>query len=190
MKKEQNINEKLNFEKIWLLFQETDRQFKETANQFKETDKKILKLQQNISGIGNNIGEVTEDYFYSALSTTLEVGDVKYNYVDRNVTYKTKKRQAEYDIVLINDTRLLVIEIKHKLHPSDVEKFAKINLPLFKNLFPEYSTYNIYGAVAGMTIPDKSKEKAEQYGLLVITQSQTDNNITVLNNRDFQAREY
>jgi len=32
------------FERVWQMFQETDKKFKETADQIKETDKKVNKL--------------------------------------------------------------------------------------------------------------------------------------------------
>ena len=35
----------LTFEKVWQMFQETDKRFKETDRQFKESDKKLKKLE-------------------------------------------------------------------------------------------------------------------------------------------------
>ena len=154
----------------------------------KKLDAKMSKLSAQISGIGNNIGEVTEDYFYSSISTTLNVNGIQYNSAEKNYTYKTKKKQAEYDIVLINSTRLLVIEVKHKLHPNDVEKFATQQLPLFKELFPEYKNYDIYGAVAGITIPEKSIKMANELGLYVFTQSQDSDNMLILNPEGFEPK--
>jgi len=40
----------LNFEKIWQLFQGTDRRFKETDLKFQETDKKMKALQELFEG--------------------------------------------------------------------------------------------------------------------------------------------
>ncbi|NLO52090.1 MAG: hypothetical protein GX103_13135, partial [Bacteroidales bacterium] len=34
----------LNFDQVWLMFQETDKKFKETNKKFKETDKKFKEL--------------------------------------------------------------------------------------------------------------------------------------------------
>jgi hypothetical protein len=38
--------EKLDFEKVWSMFQETDKQFKETDKQFKETDKQFKETKE------------------------------------------------------------------------------------------------------------------------------------------------
>ena len=67
----------LNFEKVWLMFKETDKKFKETDSRFKETDKEfqetkeelretgryIKELSKNLGGIGNSNGYYAEQFF-------------------------------------------------------------------------------------------------------------------------------
>jgi len=80
----------LTFEKVWQMFQETDKQFKETRLQMQETDRKFKetdrKFQETdkkfketdralkhatkiVSGLGINIGEQAEEYFKGALGS-------------------------------------------------------------------------------------------------------------------------
>ena len=42
------MEQELSFEKIWLLFQETDRKFKETDRKFQETDKEIKEASKSL----------------------------------------------------------------------------------------------------------------------------------------------
>ncbi len=61
---------------------------------------------------------------------------------------------------------MIVIEVKYKLHPKDVQKFYDNQLPLFKVLFPEYADKKIIGAVAGMAVPKESEDVAKSLGYL------------------------
>ena len=150
------------------------------------TKEKLDKLFQTVSGIGNNLGDVAEDYFYSSISSTQNVNGIKYEYIDRN---KTRQNKGEYDIVLINSERILVVEVKHKLHPNDITVFHEKRLPKFLEIFPEYKNYAIYGAVAGLTVPKLSIETANKLGLYVFTQSQDSDNMIILNPEGFEPKE-
>ncbi len=153
------------------MFQETDKKFKETEKMFQENAKETKKLKEMIFGIGYNNGDVAEDFFYNVFSATKQVGDVHYDFIDRNRERRKKRLEGEYDIILVNANNLLVVEVKYKLHPNDVTKFAKKNLPNFKELFPEYKNYTVYGAVATFALPPDSYELAVKYGLQIFTQS-------------------
>ena len=158
---------------------------KEYEERQKKLDEKLAKLSTQISGIGNNLGDVAEDYFYSSISSANTINGIKYDYIDKN---KTRQNKGEYDIVLINSERILVIEVKHKLHPNDVIKFHNTQLPSFLKIFPEYKNYAIYGAVAGLTVPRESIKKANELGLYVFTQSQDTDNMLILNPEGFEPK--
>jgi len=44
----------------------------------------------------------------------------------------------------------------------------------FKRLYPHDNRYQIYGAVAGMTMPQKAIELAQQYRIIALTQEGND----------------
>ena len=175
----------LDFDQVWKMFQETDKQFKETDKKFQETDRKLKRLSEIASGLGINLGEVAEDFFRGALENRNELWGFPYSHVD-SLKRTTKQKQGQYDIVLFNEETIMVIEVKQKLHPNDVDVFYNRKLPEFKNLFPEYKDKNLIGAVASFTIPDDSKEKAISYGFLVL--AQTDQKIKVLNDSQFKPQ--
>ncbi len=175
-------NQFVSFEDIKLLFRETDKKFqdteriikessRETEKMFQENAKEIKELKDMIFGIGYNNGDVAEDFFYNGFSSTLQVGVVHYDYIARNSERRNKRIEGEYDIILVNTEKLLVVEVKYKLHPNDVTKFVEKKLPNFKELFPEYKNYAVYGAVATFALPPDSYKLAVKYGLQIFTQS-------------------
>ncbi len=202
----------LTFEKVWLMFQETDKKFQETERlmkeQSRETDKKfqetdrmfqetrkevrettrsVRSLSKNIGGIGNNLGEVAEEYFRGALKSMKEFAGVKIEFAG-NLHKRLQNLEAEYDVVLFGKDTLIVIEAKHKLTRDDVLQFINKSLPAFKPLFPLYSNFRIIGAVAGMTAQKTAIEEAISKGLYVITQS--GQKIRLLNPEGFEPKEY
>ena len=89
--------EGLSFEKVWLLFKETDKKikqafeelaesmketderFKETDVKFKETDKKLeslIKSNQRFSNFINNYADTTEIMFYEQYNNLLKTFSV------------------------------------------------------------------------------------------------------------------
>ncbi len=197
----------LTFEKVWLMFQETDKRFQETSLQFKETkkiiqetsllikenekqqketDRKLKHVSEIVSGLGINLGEQAEDYFKGALENMDEIYGIPYEQV-ASMEKKNKTFQGQYDIVLYNGDRMVVIEVKNKLHPADVDDFHARKLPLFKKLFPEYTTKKIIGGLAALNIPKDAADKAQQLGYLVI--SRWGQKIKVLNKKGSGLRE-
>ncbi|MEF8983540.1 MAG: hypothetical protein V5A51_03005 [Bacteroidales bacterium] len=177
----------LTFEKVWQMFQETDRMFKETGKKFEETDRKIDRLAKLYGGVSENSRDVAEEFFRRGLEARDALFGIPYDQVAR-LEKRTRQLQGEYDIVLYNGEYMIVIEVKYKLHPDDVEDFLNRKLPAFKPLFPEYSDQKLIGAVAGMSVPADIYETAEKNGLLVLTQS--GENISVMNPRDFVLKEF
>ena len=191
----------LTFEKVWRMFQETDKMFKETEKRFKdieqsfkemekrskETDLKIDKLAKLYGGVSENSRDVAEEFFRRGLEVRDSLFGIPYDQVAR-LQKKTRQLQGEFDIVLYNGDYMVVIEVKYKLHPDDVEDFVNRKLPAFKPLFPEYADKELIGAVAAMSVPSSSYELAEKNGLLVLTQS--GENISVMNPPDFDYKAY
>ena len=209
----------LNFEKVWLMFQETDKKFRETDRKFQDTDRKfqdtdrkfqdtervmkeqskeadrrfmetdriVREVTREVGGIGNNLGEVAETYFFQALENIPEVSGIKIEQVGK-LNKKTRELQRQYDVVLFGRDTLIVVEVKHKLETKDIVAYCEKSLPVLKQLFPEYARYKVIGAVAGMTATDVAVELAFNMGLLVFTQS--DQEVQLLNPDDFQPKQY
>ena len=217
---EQNLNipdsTGLTFEKVWLMMQKSDERFerrwqkereerlerevkleKERLERKKERDlqwekdkEETMKLKEMIFGLGSNLGQIAEDYFYNSVASDKKVGGIQYDRITRNLKMETKKLNGEYDIVLINSNHLLVIEVKQKPHINSLEKFVNKQLPIFKELFPEYAHYKIYGGIAGMSFEKNILKYAKEKGLYILTQNQESKNVQLLNSEDFKAKEF
>jgi hypothetical protein len=184
----------LTFEKVWKMFQETDTKFQETDKKFQQTDKKmqetdrkIDKLARLYGGVSENSRDVAEEFFRKGLEARQALFGIPYDQVAR-LEKKTRKLQGEYDIVLYNGDYMIVIEVKYKVHPNDVEDFVHRKLPAFKPLFPEYADKKIIGGVAAMAVSGHSYELAGKNGLLVLTKS--GESISVMNPKDFVLKEF
>lgn len=175
----------LNANVIWQLFketdkkfQETDKKFQETDRMFKETDKKLDRyakewdeIKKELGGIGKSNGEIADEYFFSALDKSLRVGKMTFDYISRNLHRKKKLMEAEYDIVLWNDHKVIIIEVKYNFRMDQLRKFYTEKLKKFKSLFPEYKRFKVFGGIAGMTMPHEVAETAQEYGFYVLTQN-------------------
>ena len=197
------------FEKVWLMFQASDKkwqeterflkeksleterlmkeQSRETDKRFKETERLVRNLSQNIGGLNNTVGEVAEEYFLRALEKFAEVAGVKIQRVGK-LYGQTKELQREYDVVLFGQNALIAVEVKHKLEEKDVITYCEKSLPALKQLFPEYAAYKVIGGVAGMTARKGAVKLAIEKGLLVFTQS--GQKVVQLNPEGFKPREF
>ena len=169
-------------------FKETDLKFKETAENFKETDKKFKEVLGELGGIGNNNGAIAEDFFGTALANTMKVGDLEFESIDFNLRRKHKNTMAEYDIILYNETKVIVIEVKYHLQKEHLRKIYEGGLKKFRPLFPHYNKYKLYGAVAALSFEKGAIEEAEKYGFYVLTQN--NKQFFIANSEGFQPKEF
>ena len=209
----------LNFDKIWQMFQETDKKFQEidkrlketntkiqeidkrfkeremllkeksleTSEPFKETERILRRAFKKVGGLGTDFGEAAKEYFFVALQKLPEIAGVR---IERLTKQRgtMKDLEREYDVVLFGQDTLIIVEVKHKLETKDVVAFYNKSLPVFKQLFPVYTSCKIIGAVAGMTATPEAVEQALAMGLLVFTQS--DQKVRLLNPEGFEPKEF
>ncbi len=91
----------------------------------------------------------------------------------------------EVDVFAVNGDVAVAVEVKSRLSRQDVEYFLGC-LERFKQSFPHYAAYDIYGAVAGIEIDEGVDRLAYQRGLFVI--KQTGDTVMIANNSTFQPK--
>ena len=162
----------LSFEKVWLMFQETDKKFK-------ETDKKINQLERLFT---SQWGKLVESLVEGDIITILNQRGIK-------VTDTLKRRSGrrdgidyEFDIIAINGSEIVIIEVKTTLRPEDIRNFLK-KLKQAKNWMPEYSDKKVYGAIAFISEDSGTVAMAEKKGLFVIRA--TGDSASIVNTDDF-----
>ena len=145
---------------------ETDRIIKETAQQMKETDKKIKELSTRFS---STTGHIIEGLMSSSAIKIYEEAGIKIDSLCKNFKRKNKSLnlEMEMDVVLLNDTQVVVEEVKASCDKKDVEKFFH-NMENFKLLYDEYADKEVFGAVAAVNYEDGADTYARNLGLFVV----------------------
>jgi len=178
---------------------ETDEKFKETdrilSEKFSETSKSINELKESIKnislelgGIGKSNGQMAEEFFFSALSNQMSLGKLNFDFIDRNLRRKRNKTEAEFDMIMYNSYKVVIVEVKYKFTLHQLREFYEKRIKKFKILCPEYKDYKLYGCIAGMVIEKNVLEEAENYGFMIITQNNQD--IEIINSKDFEPKTY
>jgi hypothetical protein len=148
----------------------TDAQLALLIAQQKEGELQLAETKRILSGIGINLGDVAEDFFGNTLQEKKMLGDIQFDAVALQLKAHKGKVQDEFDIVMYNGHAIGLVEVKHKVHPSDIEKLVSTKLPNFRKLFPQYADFDFYLGIAGMSIPNTAADLAEKAGLAVLRQ--------------------
>jgi hypothetical protein len=146
----------------------------ETSAQMAQTDKKIARMEAGIErvnkrlgAIGENQGNITEEYFYNSLRAKPVLGDIKFDRVTPNLIVGKKGQDSEFDIVMVNGTSVALIEVKQKAHINDLDQVLA-QIKKFRALCPEYKNFNLYGGIAGFSVPTDVVNAAHDKGLFVL----------------------
>ena len=144
----------------------TDAQLAKTDAQLAKTDERLNRVASMVGSMGNNQGDVAEEYFVNSLKDNLELLGKHYDVLIPNFTIKSKQTTDEYDILLVNGEELAMIEVKYKLHPNDIKTLEK-KISNLKAL-PQYKNYKIYAGVAGFKVPQETIDIAIANGYFVL----------------------
>ncbi len=153
------------------LDEKLDRLSAELSLTDRRLERKLDRLSDIVGGISNNNGYFAEDLFIAALEKRPQLGAIQFDSLHSH--YKGASRKGfeyEYDILLQNGDYIGLVEVKYRLHPEAVRKFATEALPRFKEIFPQFSDKKLVGAVASTSIPVEAIEEARKYGLAVMAQ--------------------
>lgn len=149
----------------------TDEQLAKTDAQLAKTDAQLAKTERILSGIGINLGHAAEEFFAHSLQKNKKLGKIKFDAVALQLKAHKGKLQDEFDVVMYNGSSVGLVEVKHKVHPSDIEQLISRKLPNFRTLFPQYAASEFYLGIAGMSIPQEVAEMAENEGVAVLRQA-------------------
>ena len=190
--------EKLDFDKVWLMFVETDRKFQETKEllerssletnlKFQETDNILKKLMKKSSEYDSRWGKFVESLVEGSLVELLNSRKIKVNdTLMRRKKYHNDK-DYEIDIIAFSGEEIVVVEVKTTLSTNDVSRFIEV-LTEFKQVFEEYREKNIIGAVAYIGVDKGADSFAAKNGLLVI--KATGESAKITNHKDFSPKRW
>ncbi len=168
-------------------FQETDRKFQETDRKFQETDRQIKILSQSIGRVHNRLGEFVEEMVKPAVLRLFQARGIAVHEVMRNVTGERDGLAAEIDLLAVDTTEAVAVEVKSQLTREYVKEHLQ-RLERFKRIFIRYADVRLYGAVAGMVVLPDAAQYAEAQGLFVLQPS--GEHIQVSNAASFQPKSW
>jgi hypothetical protein len=149
----------------------TDAKLARVSEELKEqqmkTDAKLAQVSEMVGSMANTRGEIAEEFFYRSLCENPCLGSLCFHYVYRHLGGSVENTHDEYDVVLLNDDALVIVEVKAKAKRNTFQQLVKRKIPNFTLLFPDYKKY---GAVASMVSNDKLIGYAKKHGIFLITQ--------------------
>jgi len=149
---------------------ETDKQIDKVDKQIDKVDKQIDKVSKQMGGINENIGKHAEQFFQDAFEKKLEFGGIKYDEMIRNLHYKGRNEEVEFDVVLVNCDSIAIIEVKNRIHPNFVRELAEERIGKFRKYFHDFDGYSAYLGIAGFSLCEFVVEEASRYGVGIIRQ--------------------
>ena len=171
---------------IWRLFRETDQRMKESDRRFeeqkKETNRRIKYLDDLFTG---QWGKLMESLVEGDLVRLLKERNIQ---VDRTLTRlegKYKGQDWEFDIIAVNGSEVVVVEVKTTLRVKDVDYF-QTKLNQFTVFNPEFKGKKIYGAAAYLKSDQSSNKYAEREGMFVIRA--TGKSASITNAQNFKPK--
>jgi hypothetical protein len=176
----------------------TDQKLAELIEQHKQTEavqaktevgltklqKAVEQVTTRLGDLGNIQGDVAEDLFRRNIKLLLAERGIM---VDNIGFHVTMPGTAEYDIVAENGKEVVVLEVKNKLSSRHIRRFLNVQLPKFKQEFPVYANYKIYGALGSLIISETLEQQAFDEGLFVFTQNK-EGGASIANPKNFQAK--
>jgi hypothetical protein len=187
--KEQSLEAEQRLKETDRHFKETERiikeQSQETDRRFKETDGKIKEVSKQIGKLGNRLGEFVEWQVRPSAVRLFRERSIEVHELYSDISVKRLDGGLEIDLLVVNDTEVVLVEVKSKLTQRDVDEDIE-RLEKFKHLMPRYQNMKALGAVAAMVVTDEVANYAYGKGLFVLTQS--GDNMTILNSDEFQPK--
>ncbi|OQY44843.1 MAG: hypothetical protein B6242_11745 [Anaerolineaceae bacterium 4572_78] len=148
-------------------FQETDRKFQETDREFKKTERLFRQIKARMGELIGHWGQLMEALVKPDSVRLFQERGIKIREVYPNAEAHRNGDTMEIDLLLVNDSDVLVIEVKTTLKDQHVDAFLE-DLLTFFDFFPRYKEYHLYGAMAGLNIKDNAGKHAYRKGLFVV----------------------
>lgn len=195
--------ENLNFEKVWFMFQETDKKFQETKELFTQSsiefDRRMLETEKLLKANGKHMKDLMKkvdeaELRWSKFTEALVEGTLLKLLKERGINVDTTNMREkrtyndspyEIDIIAKNGQEVVAVEVKTTLKNDDVKDYLK-KLTYFREALPEYAQKTVYGAVAYISADKEAITFAAKHGLFVI--KATNESAKILNRIEFKPK--
>lgn len=148
----------------------TEELMRKTDEQMKKSDAKLERIGIHLGNINQNIGITTEEYFYNSLYDNPMLGNIRFDHISRNLHWKGKTIEDEFDIIMYNGNSVAIIECKYKAHENDLRKLMTKKVDNFRAISTDYRDYTIYLGLASFSFYPEIEQLALQNGVAVLKQ--------------------
>ncbi|MBF0286018.1 MAG: DUF3782 domain-containing protein [Magnetococcales bacterium] len=151
--------------------EEREQRHLEYEREHAETVRVVKEVSRQIDQLGSRWGEFVEGMVAPACETLFEERGIPVHLVHQRVRAKYPgNRHMEIDLLVVNSSAVVLVEVKSKLRHEDVGDHLE-RMAHFKEFFPLYEDFQVFGAVAGIVIEENVDRYAMNEGLFVIVQS-------------------
>jgi len=160
------------FPKDWWIIEKLAEQSAKTDSKIEKLTEQISNLGQEIGGIYNGLGKLTEGLFSPEIYEQFR--DFGYTFTSsyRNRLYKDEENLiAEADMVFENQIYMMIVEIKNILNEQDIKKHIERLMKIRDYMDKHEDKRKLLGAVAGVNTTPKTITFAHHHGLFVIVQT-------------------
>jgi hypothetical protein len=183
--------EGLTFEKVWAMFQETDKKIQEVNEQQKENALRFKETERIIGKLGNRFGELVEHLVGPNIKEKFNEMGFCFTKTGMGVDIsdpKNLKDAIEVDILLENGDRVMVVEVKSKPNDKDVNDHLRRIEILRRHADRNHDSRRYQGAIAGAIMSEAVRRYILKKGLYVI--EQTGDTVRINIPKGFKAREW
>ena len=107
---------------------------RELAEQSKDTDRRLNELGKQIGGLGNRLGEFVEGMVRPGLVRMFRSYGLDVRETQRDVEASRDGVAVQIDLLVVNDTDMVAVEVKSKLTIERVDEQAQLVLEYFRDL--------------------------------------------------------
>ena len=171
------------------IVQETSQQQKKTEKIVQETSKQLKKTD---AFFNSQWGKLVESLVAGKLVELLKAQQIPVSGIGPRFEASYKKengelKHKEFDIVVLNGSEFVLVEVKTTLKPKSVKYFLEA-MKDAKKYFPSHAEKKAYGAVAFLTCDSEADVYAERQGLFVI--KATGDSASIINQPGFKPKAF
>ena len=163
--------EGLTFEKVWAMFQETDRRMKETDRIVKETSRQMKETDRKFGYLSNRFGEIVEYQVLPKIEEKFNELGFHFDWTCNGIAIKDAQDEykgADIDIYLENGDFAIAIEVKVKTLQKDVDRHIQRMAVLRRSADRKNDKRKLYGAMAGAIMTSEVKTYVQKAGFYTI----------------------
>ena len=142
----------------------------EAERQMEELRRIVAHTSREVAGLTTRWGQFVENMVQPAVVRLFQERGIDVQETARRMISKRPGAEMEVDIFAVNGDVAVAVEVKSRLSRQDVDDVLA-RMGRFRQAFPHYTDYRIYGAVAAIEIDQGVDRYAYQNGLFVIRQN-------------------